>query len=51
MYSGYDVRYFIPDDGEVIFRKQATEFFQLVTEGVRSLGQEEDILVQVYRAM
>jgi hypothetical protein len=47
MYTGYDVRYFNPDDGEVIFRKQAIEFFHLVGEVVRLLGREEDVLVQV----
>lgn len=47
VYTGYDVHYSIPDGGEVIFNKQVDEFFQLVTEDVRLLGPQEQILVQV----
>lgn len=47
LYSGYDVRYFIPHGGQVIIRKSEVEFFHLVTMEERSLGPEEQILVQV----
>ena len=49
-YTGYDLRYFIPDGNEMVINKLGNEFFQLVTDEVRSLGPLEDMLVQVHRA-
>ena len=49
-YTGYDLRYFLPDGNEMVINKRGNEFFQLVTDEVRSLGPLEDILVQVHRA-
>jgi hypothetical protein len=48
IYSGYDIRYYIPDIGEVIYNKGEGEFFHLVTEDVLALGTVSQILVQVY---
>ena len=47
-YTGYDLRYFVPDGNEMVINKRGNEFFQLVTDEVRSLGPLEDMLVQVH---
>jgi hypothetical protein len=46
-FSGYDVRFYVPEGGEMMMRKSEREFFQQVTEAVRALGPMANILVQV----
>lgn len=49
IYSGYDVRYSMPGGGEMMFSRRVTEFFQLITEDVLSMGPQEQLVVQVYK--
>lgn len=47
-FSGYDVRYFIPETGEeLIVNTEESEFFQLTTPETFALGPAAQIMVQV----